>query len=202
MSQEEREEIETAYKNHLEKKLTVSEISLQDYLNTASICYRAAYKKEIGIEMTPLDMHKRRADMRHGGMLHIENPESKKEYMEWLNSETWDGAHPFEIVYSSDRHGIILYPPDGRYSCYRLDVFDPFYKMDFVRMAAALVEHEIPFEAYGLEKALDYVSGEGYVDVNSLMYADSFQYISSREYRKKYFPYIEWEKIEVVKWKM
>ena len=201
ISHEEKEKIETAYKKHMGKKLAVSEISLNDYLNTAAICYRAAYEKEIKDGWTPRDMRQRWADMRHGGMMHIENPDSKKEFMEWLNSKTWKNAHPFEIVFSMDVHGIVLYPPDQEHSFYRLTVTDIFYIGDFVRMVASLVEHNIPFEAYGLESALDYLTGESFVDVNPIsMAVHGFTYESSREYRQKYFPYIDWDEIKMLQW--
>jgi len=104
MPTQEADRIKAAYQTHLEKKLSVSEISLNDYLNTAAICYRAAFEKDIqrlGKELTPRDLIKRWADNRHGGMWFIEDPDSKKEYMDWFLSDKWDGAHPFEIVYSS-----------------------------------------------------------------------------------------------------
>lgn len=206
MPVEKAKQIQEAYKKHLEKKLTVSEISLQDYLNTAAICYHAAFEEEIkrlrkdfNKELTPRDLQRRWADSRHGGMLTIEDPSSKKEYMEWLKSDVWNGAHPFEIVYSTP-HGIYLYPPDDEHSFYRISIADPFYNEEYVRMAVALIEHEIPFEAYGLDDALGYITGENYVDVNT-MSMDSFRYKNSEEEKKKYFAYIEWDPIQTLKWK-
>lgn len=199
ISLEEKEKIESAYRKHREKKLTVTGISLNDYLNTAAICIRAAFPKDITPEMTTQDIARRRADMRHGGMLFLESPDSKKEFMEWYLSEKWSGAHPFEIVYSTP-HGIMLYPPDKDCSAYRLSVHDPFYKNELVKMAGALIEHEIPFEAPGLEEALEYVSGESFVGVNT-MHEDAFRYDASPGHREKYFPHIQWDEIEVLQWK-
>lgn len=204
VSMEESEQIKAAYQKHLEKKLTVSEISLNDYLNTAAICYRAAFEediKRIDKELTPRDLIKRWADQRHGGMLFIEDPDSKKEYMEWLFSDKWNGAHPFEIVYSSP-HGIYLDPPDKDHSFYRLSVDDPFYNREFVQMAAALVEHNVPFEAHGLDRVLEYLTGESDMEVNTMGIREpSFQYETSRENRKRYFPHIRWDELQVLKWK-
>jgi hypothetical protein len=202
----EADRIKTAYQKHLEKKLSVSEISLNDYLNTAAICYRAAFEKEIqrleiDKELTPRDLIKRWADMRHGGMWFIEDPDSKKEYMDWLLSDQWDGAHPFEIVYSSP-HGIYLYPPEKDDCFFRLSVADPFYNLEFVRMAAALVEHHVPFKADGLDEALEYLTGESDMEVNTgSMRNPTFQYKTSRENRKQYFPHIRWDEVQVLKWK-
>jgi hypothetical protein len=199
ISLDEKEKINSAYRKHQEKKLTVTEISLNDYLNTAALCIRAAFPKDITPEMTTRDIARRRADMRHGGMLFLENPDNKKEFMEWFLSEKWSGAHPFEIVYSTP-HGIILYPPDKDCSAYRLSVYDPFYNNEFVKMASALIDHEIPFNAPGLEEALEYVAGEGFVGVNT-MHEDAFRYDASPEHQEKYFPYIQWDEIEVLQWK-
>ncbi len=200
MSIKERKEIEEAYKNHLEKKLTINEVSLNEYLNTAAICYQAVFKEEKTKVLTPLEMYKKWADKRDGGMLDIDDPDSKKEYMKWLNSGKWSGQHPFEIVYSFIQLGIHLYPP-------RLD--KPFFGISvsfihltdpFVDMVVNLIKHNVPFEAYHLDEALDYLTGESYIDVN-ITGLDSFHYYPSRENRKKYFPHIHWDKNETVEFK-
>ncbi|MCP5049361.1 MAG: hypothetical protein GY940_19480 [bacterium] len=208
MSMEESERIRTAYQTHLEKKLKVSEISLNDYLNTAAICYRPAFEDDIKQltrqmerELTPRDLIKRWADSRHGGMLFIEDPDSKEEYMNWLRSDEWRGAHPFEIVYSTP-HGIYLYPPEKDDLFYRLSIADHFYYPAFARMADALVEHNIPFEAYGLDGALEYLTGESEVEVNTMSWHNpTFRYTTSRENRKMYFPHIQWDDILALEWK-
>jgi hypothetical protein len=200
MPEKERKEIEEAYKNHLEKKLTVDEISLNEYLNTAAICYRAAFKKEKTKVLTPLEMYKRWADNRDGGMLDIDDPDSKKEYMDWLNSGKWSGTHPFEIVYSFIELGIHLYPPRLDKPCFGISVSYIHLTAPFVDMVGNLIKHNVPFEAYQLDEALDYLTGESFIDVN-IIGLDSFHYYPSRENRKKYYPHIQWDKIEVVKFK-
>jgi hypothetical protein len=200
MPEEERNEIETAYKKHLEKKLSVKDISLNDYFNTAAICYRAIYQEEKIKNLTPREMYQKFADRRHGGMLDIKDPDSKKEYMQWLNSGTWRGQHPFEIVYSFIQLGIHLFPPDKHQPSYRLSVSNKLLTEQFVRMAYTLVMHNIPCEAFRLEEGLDYLTGESFVDVNVLG-LDTFHYYPSRENREKYSPHIQWDEIEVVKWK-
>jgi hypothetical protein len=199
MPLEEKEKIAAAYKNHLEKKLTVTEISLNDYLNVCAICLREAFPEKITDDMTPKDIRQRCGDMRHGGMLELENPDSKKEFMEWFNSDSWRGAHPFEIVFSTP-HGIMLYPSEQDHPFYRLSIHDPFYYKQYVRMVYILIENNIPFEAHSLEEGLEYITGEAYVGVN-VMEEGAFRYESSKEYEEKYLPYIQWDKIEVVKWK-
>jgi hypothetical protein len=200
MPEEERNEIETAYKKHLEKKLSVKEISLNDYFNTAAICYQAIYKEEKIKDLTPREMYQKFADRRHGGMLDIKDPNSKKKYTQWHNSGDWSGQHPFEIVYSFIHLGIHLFPPDQNQPSYRLSVSNKLLTGPFVRMAFALVKHNVPFEAFRLEEGLDYLTGESFADVN-VIGLDTFHYYPSRENRKKYFPHIQWDEIEVVNWK-
>lgn len=199
MPEKEKKEIETAYRKHLEKKLTVNEVSLNDYLNTAAVGYRAVFKKE-KVNVSPLEMYRKWADTRHGGMLEIKDPDSKKEYMEWLHSGKWAGQHPFEIVFSFFGLGIHLHPPDRNQPFFRLSNSNKLLIEEFVRMAVNLVKFNIPFEARSLDEALDYLTGESYVNVN-VTSLDSFFYEPSRENRRKYFPHIQWDKIEVVKWK-
>lgn len=199
MSEKKRKGIETAYKKHIEKKLTVSEISLNDYLETAAICYRAANKKETR-QLTPLEMYKKWADSRHGGMLDIKDPDSKEEYTEWRHSGKWAGQHPFEIVYSFFGLGVHLHPPGKHRSSFSLSNSNELLVEVFVCMAEALMKHNIPFEASRLDEALDYLTGESYLRVNQVG-LDSFCYEPSRENRKKYFPHILWDEIKIVKWK-
>jgi hypothetical protein len=194
----ERNEIETAYKKHLERKLTLGEVSLNDYLNTAAICCRGAFKERTG-RMTPREMYHRWADNRHFGMLDID-PDSKKEYTEWLITRGSRGSHPFEIVYSPVKTGIHLYPPEEKYPFYILSVGNNLYTEPFIGMVVNLVKHNVPFETYHLRESLDYLTGESLMDVNGIG-LDTFYYHPSREYRKKYFPHIQWNEIKVLKWK-
>jgi hypothetical protein len=198
MPESERNEIETAYKKHLEKKLTLGEISLNDYLNTAAICYRGAFKEKSG-SMTPREMYHGWADNRHFGMLDID-PDNKKEFTKWLITCGSRGSHPFEIVYSPVNSGIHLYPPEEEYPFYRLSVANKYFTEIFIRMAVTLVEHKVPFETFCMTDSLDYLTGESFVDVNGSG-IDTFYYSPSRENREKYFPHIQWKEIKVLKWK-
>jgi len=207
ISKEEGNKLLTAYKQHLEKNLSISEISLHEYLKTAAICYRAAFPEDIKellqrMEVTEVPaelLHKRWADQRHGGMLFLEDPTSKQEYMGWYRSREWDGAHPFEIVYSGNVHGISLYPPDEQEPQYRVSVVDPFYNHAFLKMVAALIEHNVPFTTYKLEDIIDYCLGESYIDVNTVSMRDeTFRYRHTKEEQEKYFSFIEWDKIQIL----
>ncbi len=193
-----RKEIEAAYQGHLEKRRDLGEVSLNDYLNTAAICYQGAFnEKAAGI--TPREMYKRWADNRDFGMLEV-NPDSKKEYTEWLMSNGRRGSHQFEILYSPIKSGIHLYPPEKEHPFYRLSAIIDIHVEHFIRMVTNLVKHNVPFETYCLKDALDYLTGESLVDVNGRGY-ESFHYLPSREYREKYFPHIQWNEIKVLKYK-
>ncbi len=207
ISREEGDALLAAYERHLEKKPALTEISLNDYLNTAAICYRAAFPEDIErferqekrTDLSGEYLHKRWADGRHGGMLFLKDRDSKKEYMDWLLSREWEGAHPFEIVYSGNIHGITLYPPDNREKEYRLNVVDPFYNAETLKMVAALIEHVVPFSTYSLGELVNYCRGESHINVNNFsMRGDWFQYTDEEDEREQYFSYIEWDEIQLL----
>ena len=186
------------YEKHREKKLKTSGVSLDDYLDTAAVCYRAAYPKKAK-GLSSLEMYKKWADGRHGGMLDIKDFNSRDEFMGWKKSSEWIGAHPYEIVFSWHRHGIHLYPPDEDYGkpYYVLGVTNYAYAGDFIKMAKALIKEEIPFHANDFDDVLNFLAGEKYFTVND--YDElRFLYIPSREYKNKYFKYIEWDELKVV----
>lgn len=199
LSQEIKKTILENYERHVEKNLQITDTSLNDYLNVAAICYKAAYKKEAE-SISNIDMYKRWADGRDGEMLSIKDWDSKKEFSEWHHSGGYMGGHPFEIVFSWHRHGIHLYPPNEQSPYYNLRVTNYAYAQSFLEMVDALIKNDIPFSVGKLEDVLDFLAGDTYFTVN-VMEEHHFRYILSREYKQKYFPYIEWDEIKAVKWK-
>lgn len=199
LSQDRKKTILESYEKHIEKNLQIADISLNEYLNVASICYKATYQKEVE-NLSNLEMYKKWADGRDGGMLSINDWDSKKEFTEWHNSGQHMGSHPFEIVFSWHEHGIHLYPPNEQSHYYNLRVTNYTYAWDFLQMVDILIKNEIPFSAGKLEDVLDFLAGDTYFTVNK-MEEHHFRYILSREYKQKYFPHIEWDEIKVVKWK-
>ncbi len=209
ITKERAKKILTDYKIHCEKNLQVTEISLNDYLNTAAIGYLAAFKNELNDikrrlktnEITPRQLHDNWADNRHGGMLFIKDPDSKEEFMKWFSSQKWEGAHPFEIVYG-DVHGVMMYPPEKVDSnfYFRVWVDDEFYRPHFLDMIEAFIAHEIPFKTFRLEEVVDYCLGESFTEVNTNSMRQSyFRYEDTEEHREKYFPYIVWDKLIIAK---
>ncbi len=199
LSHEKKATILYDYQKHIQKNLRIADISLKHYLNVAAICYRSTYKKD-SENLSNLEMYKKWADGRDGGMLSINDWDSKKEFSEWYHSGEYAGSHPFEIVFSWHEHGIHLYPPDEQSPYYNLRVTNYTYAWDFLEMINTLIKKEIPFSAGKLEDVLNFLAGDTYFTVNK-MEEHFFRYIQSREYKQKYFPYIEWDEIKVVKWK-
>ncbi len=198
LSQDKKNAILECYKDHIKENLQIKEISLNEYLDVAAICYKAAYQEEAE-NLSSLQMYKRWADGRDGGMLSIIDWNSKQEFYDWYLSGQHAGTHPFEIVFSWHQHGIHLYPPNSN-PYYNLRVTNYAYAWDFIKMAIQLIKAEIPFEAGKIEEVLDFLAGDTYFTVNKRG-DNNFDYRLSREYKKKYFPYIEWDEIRVVKWK-
>ncbi len=198
MPEKEKRKILQRYQEHLRRKLEIAGISLNEYLDTAALCYLAAYGRKTE-NLSPLEMYKKWGDGRHGGMLDIKARNSRKAFINWLQSSQWAGSHPFEIVFSWHRHGIHLYPPDSS-PHYILQVTNYAYARDYLNMVNALIDKEVPFKARDLEEVVHYLAGETYFKVNEYD-EHSFCYIPSREYRKIYFPHIEWDELKVPLWK-
>lgn len=193
----EKEKLLETYAEHTAKNMDTGEISLEEYLNVAAICYRAAFPEE-SKGLTPPEMYKKWADGRDGGMFSIKDWTSKTAFAEWLKSGRHVGSHPFEIVFSWHGHGIHLYPPHDKH--YGLYVTNYAYAPKFIKMVEALTKEGIPFEADELKNVLDFLAGETYFAVNEYE-EHRFGYVPSKEYKQKYFPHIEWDAIRTPKWK-
>ncbi len=199
MPKKEGKKILPDYQRHLEKELKVVQISLNDYLETAAVCYQAAYEDKTK-GLSPPEMYKRWADGRDCGMLEIKDKKSKRAYAYWLKHKSHCGGHPFEIIFSWHEHGIHLYPSDTERPYYMLEVTNYAYAKDFIEMVNALIKQEIPFQAGGLEEVVNYLSGETYFRVNEFS-EHMFHYIPSQEYKRLYFRHIEWDELKVPGWK-
>ena len=194
----EAERIKQRYAAHKRRMGPAPKCSLRGYLNTASICYKAAYLDKVA-NMTPKEMYLRFADGRHGGMLEIKNQDSPGEFGAWCRSGRWAGSHPFEIVFSWMEHGILLYPPSEERPHYTLRVVNLSYSGTYVKMVEGLMANKVPFLAPDLKKALDYLTGEIYLNVNSHGHGTLPVFISSK--RERGFKHVEWEPLKVVKFR-
>lgn len=200
-----RRKILSAYKAHLAKRLTTAPVSLNQFLNVTAICYRAVHSE--ADSMQPQEMYERWADVRHGGMLELKNPNSVEEYGEWLHGRTWEGSHPFEIFPGYSQLGIHLMPPKrleeipwnpDMANVYVLSLSATSHAETYVKAANALMEHNISFIAPNLAEMLQYLAGESMFTVNSYS-GNKLLYSDTREEKRKYFKHIEWDGLKIVK---
>ncbi len=97
LSKKSKEKLLKDYAQFIEKNPEIREISLNEYLRTASICYRSAYGKKAE-SLSSLQMHKKWADGRDGEMLSIKDWDDRREFKDWLDSGGETAGHPFEIM--------------------------------------------------------------------------------------------------------
>jgi hypothetical protein len=192
--------IKKRYAAHKRKKKRMLGCSLNEYLEVATICYRAAYKTGRTKDKTPRELYQVFADGRHGGMLNIEDGDSREAFAKWYDSGVWAGSRPFEIVFSWREHGIHLYPP-RKHNGWRhgLRVTNYAYAETFIKMVDTLIYHKVPFATHDLEDVLDYLTGEYYLSVNSYGRGTLPVFISSKEERG--FKHVEWQPLKVVKFR-
>ena len=190
-----KDEILALYRNHIEKEKKSYRLSLNDYLDTAAICYKAAFGRKTN-GLSPEQMYRKWADGRDCGMLEIVNKKSKKAFGHWLDTKSRCLGHPFEIVFSWIEHGIHLYPPYTDRPYFSLRVTNYMYAILFFEMVKALIQNEIPFEANEIEDVLSYLSGESYFTVND--YDKHYIFYSGD---RKLLRHIEWDEPRMVKWR-
>jgi len=199
MPKEEAERIEERYERIIKRGEKVEGISLTDYLRVAGICYKSVFKKKTK-GMKPIDMYKRWADGRDCGMLEIKDRESEEEFMEWLKTKAHCGGHPFEIIFSWTRHGILLYPPSPERPHFVIGFGNYAYAESYTAMVKALIRHKIAFRAPDLGNALEFLTGEKYLSVNE--HGDDFIttiYYSHHPSERKLFKHIKWDDLKLVK---
>ena len=188
------------YEKHLTKKLKVTNISLDDYFETAAIAYRAIFGKETK-GLTPRQMYERWAEGRHGGMLEIVDSSDQNQFTKWLNSKERGGNHPFELLYSSHNYGIALCPPSEGEAHHSLSVGATYLYPKFLAVASALMKQEVAFLAPSYKTVLDYLAGETTFSVNGPGWRENLHYFDSEEDREKYFSHIQWDPLKIPQWK-
>lgn len=185
------------YREHVERRKAWHRVSLNDYLNTAALCYKASFGSSKTYGLTAEQMYRKWADGRDCGMLEIRNKKSKAGFSRWLNNKSDCGGHPFEIVFSWHGHGIHLFPPRTEKPHFILTVTNYMYALPFLEMIKALVRNGIPFEAHKLESVLDYLTGESYFTVNTYDEHSIFYAPDDRKLLK----HIEWDEPKMLKWR-
>ncbi len=195
----EKAEAESILRQYQEQEVRpAGQISLDEYLGTAAVCYSAAYGEDAMAD--PVATYERHSDIRHGGMLELRDSSSKEEFGKWLRGEGWSGSHPFEIVFSFHNHGILLYPPGlGGSEGYVLMVMDPYMHGMYVTMLRELWKEGIPVSTpeVMLKEALEFLTGEARFTVN--YYSENqFNYYGTAFERKMYFEHIAWDSLKVL----
>lgn len=181
----------------LELKVKIKEISLNEYLRVAGICYKSVFGKKIK-NLSYLEMYKRYADGRDCGMLEIKDPDSKKEFIKWLKTKAHCGGHPFEIIFSWFNHGILLYPP-SKDRPYFVVTFGNFGLAEaYFRIVKRLIKEKISFKAPDIKEVLDYLTGELMLKVNDPY--DIFKSVIVSDEDKDLIKLVEWEKLKLPKW--
>lgn len=191
-----KEEILKLYREHIKKVKSLTSISLNDYLNTTAICYKAAFGSKTN-NLTAEQMYRKWADGRDCGLLEINDKESKEDFSKWFVTKSSCGGHPYEIVYSFIDHGIDLFPPTPNNPYFFIHVTNYDYAGYYLAMVKALIKGKISFEAYDLEKVLNYVAGDSYFTVNTC--GEHFIYYDSGD--RNLLKYIEWDEPNSVRWK-
>lgn len=140
----------------------LSKMSAETYLRIASVALVAAFRDLR--ERSPLEIYKRRADGRHGGLLDLARADAEA-FRRWFQSHTWSGSHPWEIVFGHP-HGIHLTPTlaDGHWRFW-LSVSNHGLALAAVKMAIALGNGRIPFILHGKDELVATLSGQDELDV-------------------------------------
>jgi len=201
MPKEEAERIEQGYEKIIGRSEKAERISLNDYLRVAGICYKSVFKKKTK-GMSKIEMYKKWADGRDCGMLEIKDRESEEEFMDWLRTKAYCGGHPFEIIFSWTRHGVLLYPPGQERLHFVIGFVNYAYAEHYTGMVKALIKHKIPFRAPDLRNALEFITGEKYLSVNE--HGEDFMttiLYSHHPSERKLFKHMRWDDLRLVKFR-
>ena len=167
-------------------------ITVNDYINTAFICYKVLFPEDSGKD--PTEVYKSHADFRNAGLLDIDKS-VKEAFNNWLNTDL-SGSHPFEIVAGWSHQGILLYPPTDNKPYYILDAGAYIYFKDMVRVMNSLIDNNVPVKVPSLAKALKYLTGDEYVKVNEL--SDNYIRYDMIKGNKRAVSRIIWDRLEVL----
>jgi len=153
------------------------QISVNKYVEAANICYRSLFKNKHK-DISEMDLYLKKSDSRHGGMTEIKDYDSPVEFLKWLKSGQWGGAHPFEIIFSMMGIGVTLTPKEAKNGGVIFSIEGGIYGNNAVfYMAMALMRVNIPIEIDSVEDVYFYILGEekigiNYVSIDSIAYRD------------------------------
>ena len=199
MTKEQAGQILEKYQKYLPARKPIGGVSLDEYLGTLAIGYMAAFPGLMSL--TPREMYDEMADGRSDDMLKLP-PRDKKAFEVWLH--TRDHSHAFDVVspLHQNYHAMsFVAPNDVRFKpvpYYSFCLLNALRSEDFVKMAIAFIDAEVPLVVYGLDRALDYLTGEMEYSVNS---GGTFNmdYKYSKGNVTKSFKHIEWAPLTIAK---
>lgn len=144
----------------------ISEISASGFLRLCEICYKANdYFRNESILLSPMQQYSRMADMRHGGLLEIDQ-DSTEAFRNWYHSGQKAGAHPWEICRGGNStHISLMLSARGNEWILSLAGSSVVRVAETARMAVALYRHGIPFHLRDGKEILDMVRGKDYIGI-------------------------------------
>ena len=167
-------------------------MTLARYLSVAAVAYDAVFKDLR--PFPPAGKYRRKADGRHGGLLDLP-PHDANAFAEWFTGASWQGTHPWEIVFGHP-HGIMISPrhhAERRSWSYVMWAGSPGWYVAAARMAIALGERRIPFEFHNGQAVLSALKGIDEVAVGPDL--DSVHYEDLAQTRRDALRLIRWDPI-------
>jgi hypothetical protein len=167
-------------------------MTLAQYLDVVAVAYDAVFKNLR--PLSPAEKYERKADGRHGGLLDLP-PHDPDAFLEWFTGASWQGTHPWEIVFGHP-HGIMISPrhhAERRSWSYLMWADSLGWYIAAARMAIALGERRIPFEFHNGQAVLSYLKGIDEVDVGPDLY--SVHYEDLKRTRRDALRLIRWDPI-------
>ena len=171
-------------------------------------CVKLAYESngyDVG-NMTGKELYLKYADGRDGGLCKL-NQDSSKEFDDWFHSETYFGAHPWEIIrgHSFSRVNLYISYDDGYYLC--LDGTQMLSKIEIAKIYLSLIKNNIPVQINQNSYIREALLGNDYIGIVPdyqlpLQCQGHFKEYKPVEFihmeDEKILKYIKWEKLEEV----
>ena len=169
-------------------------LSADHYLALAGVAYDAAFPELR--DLAPREKYARKADGRHGGMLDLPGTDPGA-FEKWFDSRTWQGCHPWEIVFAHP-HGIMFSPvhSDRGWRFY-LSVDTRGLYAAAVKMALVLVGENAPLELARSEEILRALRGDDLVDIGP--FYDQLRLDELEERRPGAGAWVAWEPLPVLR---
>lgn len=144
-----------------EKRL--KQMTSSKYFELTRIAYESLNYETEG--KTDLELYKRYADNRDGGLPKID-PNNSEEFDSWYKSEKWDSSHLYEIIMGSSRtriHLHILNDENGYY--FKVTCHGLLCKTDVARIYNALYKKDIPICIYNKEEIINSLKETDYIGI-------------------------------------